>query len=108
MTSMTARLFGLLMLATTVVWACGMVWIYVGSQKELERVLDARLEEATRMVTSLMESAGVHVTGGVAGARVANQSVAIHQHEANFRLACQIWSVDGKLVGKSSDVQRRS
>ncbi|MBI1648654.1 ATP-binding protein [Hyphomicrobium sulfonivorans] len=103
MTSMTARLFGLLMLATTVVWACGMVWIYVGSQKELERVLDARLEEATRMVTSLMESAGVHVTNGVAGARVANQSVAIHQHEANFRLACQIWSVDGKLVGKSSD-----
>ncbi|HWK34069.1 MAG TPA: ATP-binding protein [Hyphomicrobium sp.] len=103
MHSMTARLFGLLLLATTVVWSCGMAWIYAGSRQELERVLDTRLEEATRMVTSLMESAGVHVTGGIAGARVANQSVAIHQHDTNFRLACQIWSVDGRLVGKSSD-----
>jgi len=103
MHSMTARLFGLLLLATTVVWACGMAWIYAGSRQELERVLDARLEEATRMVTSLMVSAGVHVTSGIAGARVANQSVTIHQQDANFRLACQIWSVDGRLVGKSSD-----
>jgi two-component system sensor histidine kinase QseC len=56
MKSMTARLFGLLLLATTVVWVCGMAWIYAGSRQELERVLDVRLEEATRMVASLMET----------------------------------------------------
>lgn len=103
MKSMTARLFGLLLLATTVVWVCGMAWIYAGSRQELERVLDVRLEEATRMVASLMENAGVHVTTGVAGVRVANQSRSIPKLDTNFQLACQIWSIDGRLVGKSSE-----
>ncbi len=103
MKSMTARLFGLLMLATGVVWFCGMAWIYSGSRKELERVLDVRLEEATRMVSSLMDDAGVQVAGAVSGVRVANQTVPIPTLDTNFRLACQIWSIDGRLVGKSSE-----
>ncbi|MFA5902000.1 MAG: ATP-binding protein [Hyphomicrobium sp.] len=103
MKSMTARLFGLLMLATGIVWVCGMAWIYVGSRKELERVLDVRLEEATRMVSSLISDAGVHVTGGVSGVRMPNQTLPLRNLETNFRLACQIWSVDGRLVGKSSE-----
>lgn len=102
MKSMTGRLFGLLLLATGIVWICGMVWIYSGNRKELERVLDVRLEEATRMVSSLMGDAGVHVTSGVSGARMANQTVPISQLDT-FRLACQIWSIDGRLVGKSDD-----
>lgn len=103
MKSMTARLFGLLMLATGFVWFCGMAWIYSGSRKELERVLDVRLEEAARMVASLMQDAGVHVKGAVSGARLPGQSVSIRNLNTNFRLACQIWSIDGRLVGKSSE-----
>ncbi len=103
MKSMTARLFGLLMLATGVVWICGMLWIYSGSRKELERVLDVRLEEATRMVSSLMDDAGVHVQSAVSGVRLANKTFPITNPDTNFRLACQIWSIDGRLVGKSSD-----
>lgn len=103
MKSMTARLFGLLLLATGIVWICGMAWIYSGSRKELERVLDVRLEEATRMVSSLMDDSGVRVTSGVSGVRMANQTVPIANLDTNFRLACQIWSIDGRLVGKSSE-----
>jgi two-component system sensor histidine kinase QseC len=105
---MTVRLFGLLLLATGIVWVCGMAWIYSGSRQELERVLDARLEEATRMVSSLVENAGIHVSSsGVSGVRVHQQSTPISKAmdaaATNFNLACQIWSVDGRLVGKSTD-----
>lgn len=103
MKSMTARLFGLLLLATGIVWGCGMAWIYSGSRQELERVLDVRLEEATRMVSSLMDDARVHVTTGVSGVRFANQTLPMTSPDTNFRLACQIWSIDGRLVGKSSE-----
>lgn len=103
MKSMTARLFGLLILATGFVWFCGMAWIYSGSRKELERVLDVRLEEAARMVASLMQDAGVQVKGAVSGARLPGQSVAIRNLNTSFRLACQIWSINGELVGKSSE-----
>lgn len=103
MNSITARLYGLILLATSIVWLCGMSWIYTSSRQELERVLDARLEEATRMVGSLIESADVKVTSGVSGARMPKQSFPIELSETNFQLACQVWSIGGQLVGKSSD-----
>ncbi|MBR2535359.1 MAG: sensor histidine kinase N-terminal domain-containing protein [Hyphomicrobium sp.] len=103
MTSMTARLYGLLLVATSIVWLSGMAWIYSGSRKELERVLDARLEEATIMVGSLISSADVKVTTGVSGIRVAKQSTPVQTIESKFKLACQVWSIDGQLVGKSSE-----
>lgn len=100
---MTARLYVLLLLSTSIVWLCGMAWIYSGSRKELERVLDARLEEATTMVGSLIHSADVRLKTGVSGVRVAQQSTPIKAIDTNFQLACQIWSIDGELVGKSSE-----
>lgn len=103
MTSMTARLYGLLLVATSIVWLCGMAWIYSGSRKELERVLDARLEEATIMVGSLISNADVKVTTGVSGVRVPKQSTPVQTIESKFKLACQVWSIDGQLVGKSSE-----
>ncbi len=103
MNSIKARLFGLLLLATGLVWLSGILWIYSGSRQELERVLDARLEEATRMVSSLVESADVKVTTGISGVRIAKQSTVIDPVASNFQLACQIWSIDGELVGKSSE-----
>ncbi len=104
MRSMTARLYGLVLLATGLVWLSGMAWIYSGSRQELERVLDARLEEATTMVSSLIDSADVNVTTATSGARIAKQSKPIQAALGNnFQLACQIWSIDGRLVGKSHE-----
>jgi two-component system sensor histidine kinase QseC len=108
MISMKARLFGLLLVGTSLVWLSGIAWIYSGSRKELERVLDARLDEATRMVGSLIQNADVRVTGEVSGVRVAQPQTplppnALQHIETNFKLACQVWSVDGQLVGKSSE-----
>jgi two-component system sensor histidine kinase QseC len=108
MTSLTTRLFCLLLLGTSLVWMSGIAWIYSDSRKELERVLDARLDEATRMVGSLIENADVRVTGDMQGVHLAKDSPPVSpdalQHvETNFKLACQIWSIDGRLVGKSSE-----
>lgn len=100
---MTARLYGLLLVSTSIVWLCGMAWIYSGSRKELERVLDARLEEATTMVGSLISSADVKLRKGVSGVRVPKQSMPVRTIESKFQLACQVWSIDGQLVGKSSE-----
>ena len=102
MNSISARLFTLILLATTLVWSLGMAWIYSGSKKELERVLDARLEEATRMVNSLIDSADFNVRNGVSGVRVPSRSTAPLSGVTDFKLACQVWSIDGRLVGKSS------
>ncbi len=108
MNSIKARLFALLLLGTSVVWLSGILWIYSGSRQELERVLDSRLDEATRMVGSLIQNADVKVTTDVSGVRVPRQSTpvpsdALQHIETNFKLACQVWSVDGRLVGKSSE-----
>lgn len=102
MNSMTTRLFGLLLIATGLVWICGIAWIYSSTRQELERVLDARLEEATKMVGSLIENADVKVVSGVSGVRMPRQMSAIDHVETNFQLACQVWSIGGQLVGKSS------
>jgi two-component system sensor histidine kinase QseC len=109
MISMKARLFGLLLLGTSVVWLSGIAWIYSDSREELERVLDARLDEATRMVGSLIQNADVKLTGEVSGVRVPESAQtplppnALQHIETNFKLACQVWSIDGRLVGKSSE-----
>lgn len=107
MTSMKVRLFALLMLATSIVWLCGMAWIYSGSRQELERVLDGRLEEATRMVETLIANADVHMSTTVSGLRLPKSTPQNGVHGVNdvnsVQLACQIWSIEGKLVGRSSD-----
>jgi len=103
MNSMKVRLFGLLLVSTGVVWMSGIAWIYSDSRKELERVLDARLEEASRMVSSLIESADVKVSTAVSGVRIPASSSAIADKvRTTFELACQIWSIDGRIVGRSS------
>lgn len=104
MNSLTARLFGLLLVATGIVWLSGIAWIYAGSRQDLERVLDARLEEGSRMVSSLIENADVRVSTGVSGVRIAPRSSSeiAGRVETEFELACQIWSIDGRLVGRSS------
>ena len=56
MSSMRARLFLVLMIATGIVWLSAAAWINFSTRAEVERVLDARLTEAARMVSSLVAS----------------------------------------------------
>ena len=54
MRSIRARLILILMGSTGLVWLLAVGWIYLSTQAEVERVLDARLMEAARMVNSLL------------------------------------------------------
>jgi len=93
MTSLRHRLFVLLLAATGALWLCAVLWIYVGSRIELEHVLDARLQEAARMVHSLVASGNVSPAAATAPFQEAGYEK---------QLSCQIWSLDGRLVARSS------
>lgn len=94
MRSLRLRLFATLLVATGIVWVAAVAWIYVGSRAEVEQVLDNRLQEAARMVSSL-------ATGfeNLSGKSVPD---AIKQLGYEQQLSCQIWSLDGRMVAKSS------
>ena len=59
MNSLKGRLFLILVAATSLIWLVATCWIYVGATREVESVLDARLQEAARMVLSLASGNGV-------------------------------------------------
>lgn len=100
MNSIRTRLLSILLGSTGLVWLLAVIWIYLGTQAELERVLDARLMEAARMVNSLLTDRRVELaladggTGAAAGFDLAQQPY-------ERQLSCQIWSLDGILVGRS-------
>lgn len=93
MISLRARLLVLLLTATGVLWLCAALWITFGSRAELEHVLDTRLQEAARMVHSLVASGNMDA-----------KATALPFDESRYerQLSCQIWSLDGRLVARSS------
>lgn len=95
MSSLRKRLFLILVAATGIIWLSAVTWIYVGSRAHLEHMLDTRLQEAARMVTSLVSGEKLTAENGVA---------TIPAPEAGYerQLSCQIWSLDGRLVARSS------
>jgi len=100
--SMRLRLFLILILATGTVWASAVLWTRARTEAHVERVLDARLSEAARMVASLIADNSIDlgaaaevVDGG--GTQPAYAPAADYEH----RLSCQIWSVEGGLLGQS-------
>lgn len=95
MRSLRLRLFAILLAATGIVWLAAVVWIYIESRGEVEQVLDNRLQEAARMVASLA-SGFETIPGKSAPAAIAQ----LGSYER--QLSCQIWSVDGRMVAKSS------
>ncbi|KAF0096490.1 MAG: two-component system OmpR family sensor histidine kinase QseC [Rhodospirillaceae bacterium] len=98
MTSIRARLFLILIVTTGLVWLSAVAWTYFSTRAEVERVLDARLTEAARMVSSLITSQEINVAQ--LGAR--QTAIAATPHAPYDRqLSCQIWSFDGSLVGRS-------
>ena len=99
MTSLRGRLFVILVLATGAIWLCATAWILVCSRAELTRVLDARLQEAARMIHSLVANGNMTVAHAAAAAAAADAAAepALYTRQ----LSCQIWSFDGRLVGRS-------
>lgn len=89
MNSLRVRLFGLVAAVTMLVWAGAAGWTAFSTRAEVERVLDGRLIEAARMVAAL----------DVAPAGIARR---IETSPYARQLSCQIWSLDGNLVGQSA------
>lgn len=96
MTSLRVRIFTLIAAVTLAVWASAAVWTYVKTQSEIQRVLDRRLEEAARMVASL--SGGL----GQSAEPAADPPSQFRTSNYSRQLSCQIWSLDGELIGRSS------
>jgi two-component system sensor histidine kinase QseC len=97
--SLRTRLFLILVAATGLIWLFAIGWIYVGTKHEVEGVLDARLQEAARMVASLVPTKGVATPEA---GRDALTGIPIYERQ----LSCQIWSLDGRLVARSSGAPR--
>ncbi len=97
MNSLRQKLFVILVAATSLIWLAATCWIYVGTTREVESVLDARLQEAARMVLSLASSSGI-------GAMQKDGHSASAPEILNYerQLSCQIWSLDGRLMARSS------
>jgi two-component system sensor histidine kinase QseC len=95
MISMRARLFGILLITTGLVWLLAMAWIFFSTGAELQNVLDARLREAARMVSSLV------VREDLEGGRSASGQADLYSPVYDRQLSCQIWTLDGALISKS-------
>lgn len=97
MTSLRLRLFLILIGATSLIWLAAVSWIYISSQRELEHVLDTRLQEAARMVASLAEGFDRSPSDDT-DSKTFNPILSGYERQ----LSCQIWSLDGRLIAKSS------
>lgn len=93
MRSLRLRLFALIAAATVIVWSTAAIWTTISAQRDIERVLDRRLREASHMVASLGAAAIV--------APNPNPSAGIAP-DYERQLSCQIWSLQGRLIGRSS------
>ncbi|WP_417580689.1 ATP-binding protein [Pelagibacterium sp.] len=99
MSTIRGRLVVILMVATGLVWLTAAGWIYMSTRSEVERVLDARLSEAGRMVSSLVSSREITVADTqdmIDGMKPVPSEIS-YDHQ----LSCQLWSFDGNLVGRS-------
>ena len=99
MKSIRARLFLILMLMTGGAWTGAAWWIYSCTSAEIEHALDARLIEAARMVSSLITNQEKHRDRQGPGSLNAAANRTLYERQ----LSCQIWALDGSLVGRSDD-----
>ncbi|MFC3694623.1 sensor histidine kinase N-terminal domain-containing protein [Chenggangzhangella methanolivorans] len=98
MRSLRVRLFATLIVATGALWLIAAVWIYVGARQEVEHVLDTRLQEAARMVSSLVAAGSLPPKPEAGGPPGLIPEAAGYERQ----LSCQIWSLDDRLVARSS------
>lgn len=98
MRSIGSRLFLILTLTTGLVWLSAVVWIFLSTRAEVEHVLDARLMEAGRMVSSLLTSQDIDANP----AKTSTPPLPLKVHSSYDRqLSCQIWSLQGTLISRS-------
>lgn len=100
MNSIRSRLLTVLIASTGLVWLLAVIWIYASTQAEVERVLDARLMEAARMVNSLLTEQRIELALADGGESPVTQ-FQMQGGSYERQLSCQIWSLDGTLVGRS-------
>lgn len=93
MRSLRLRLFAQIAAATVIVWSTAAIWTTISAQRDIERVLDRRLREAAHMVASLGAAAIV--------APNPNPSAGTAP-DYERQLSCQVWSLQGRLIGRSS------
>ncbi|MBA4785922.1 MAG: sensor histidine kinase N-terminal domain-containing protein [Rhizobiales bacterium] len=110
MNSIRTRLFVILLATTGAVWLFAAAWIYASTQAEVERVLDARLMEAARMVSSLITD---HRIDPAVAADAATSNAPPPPFEDagdsySRQLSCQIWSLEGGLVSRSESAPAAS
>lgn len=102
MSSIRRRLITILIGTTGLVWLSAVVWIYFSTQAEVNRVLDARLIEAARMVNSLLTDHRIEIAVAEGLSQHAPGGTGSGQQEYDRQLSCQIWSLGGALVGRSA------
>ena len=100
MNSMRTRLLLVLLLTTGAVWVSAATWIYFGTRAQVEQVLDARLREAARMVSSMVTDERVQLASA-ADAVSLHDFATPHGESYERQLSCQIWSMSGTLVSRS-------
>ena len=93
MMSIRMRLFAILALVTALVWGGAVIWVEIQTRHEVQRVLDRRLMESARLVSSMMRPGSL--------SPVANQDVGRPLTAYERQLACQIWSMQGELIARS-------
>lgn len=110
MSSIRLRLFAILLATTGAVWLCAAVWIYDSTQAEVEHVLDARLMEAARMVSSLITDHHIDVAAAIDAATKQGDEAGFETatDTYNRQLSCQIWSLKGVLVSRSENAPETS
>lgn len=109
MSSIRLRLFAILLAATGAVWLFAVLWTYFSVQHQVERVLDARLTEAARMVSSLITDQHINVAAAGAQDHAGGAGVTFDTKGDYLRqLSCQIWSLQGKLISRSESAPQQS
>lgn len=96
--SIRLRLILTLLAATVAVWLSAILWIQHSTRAKVEDVLDARLAESARMVSSLLADRRIDVADASDAFKVPMAEDATYSSQ----LTCQIWSLSGALIGQSS------
>lgn len=94
--SIRLRLILVLTLATGAIWLSAVLWINLSTRAQVEHVLDARLSEAATMVSSLLAE------GQIATEDLATRASSGGRDGYSRQLSCQIWSLQGDLLGAST------
>lgn len=109
MRSIRLRLFAILLATTGALWLLAVMWTYFSVQHQVERVLDARLMEAARMVSSLLTDHHIDVAAAVDDTKATDAASSFDlQGDYRRQLSCQIWSLQGQLVSRSESAPRES